>query len=85
VLGGDGLIQLFEAGVLRGEAALAGRVDDEDDLAVVFGEGVVGAGFWSGVGWLVSGVRYSAGEEEDAEAGRRTVFDGEVEKVLLVG
>lgn len=65
MLGGDGLVQLFEAGVLRGEAALAGRVDDEDDFAFVFGEGVVGAGFWSEVGWLVSGglftTNYAAG------------------------
>lgn len=31
--------ELLEAGVLRGEAALGGSVDDEDDLALVVGEG----------------------------------------------
>ena len=33
------LVELLEAGVLRGEAALGGRVDDEDDLALVVGKG----------------------------------------------
>ena len=32
------LVQSLEAGVLRGEAALGGRVDDEDNLALVVGE-----------------------------------------------
>jgi hypothetical protein len=31
--------ELLQAGVLRGEAALGGRVDDEDDLALVIGQG----------------------------------------------
>lgn len=35
----DVLVELLEAGVLRGEAALGGGVDDEDDLALVVGEG----------------------------------------------
>lgn len=29
------LVQLLETGVLRGETALGGSVDDEDDLALV--------------------------------------------------
>lgn len=39
VLFGDALVNLLEAGVLAGEAALGGRVDDEDDLAAVVSEG----------------------------------------------
>jgi len=37
-LGLDVLPELLEAGVLRGEAALGGRVDDEDDLVGVLGQ-----------------------------------------------
>ena len=36
-------VELLQAFVLRGEAALAGGVDDEQDLALVGGEGLVGA------------------------------------------
>lgn len=35
----DVLVELLEAGVLRGEAALGGGVDDEDDLALVVCKG----------------------------------------------
>lgn len=35
----DGLVEGLEAGVLGREAALGGGVDDEDDLALVVGEG----------------------------------------------
>jgi hypothetical protein len=35
----DGLVELLEAFVLGGEAALGGRVDDKDDFALVIGEG----------------------------------------------
>ena len=38
------LVEGFEAGVLRGEAALGGDVDDEEDFAGVVGEGGGGAG-----------------------------------------
>lgn len=34
----DGLVERLEAGVLRREAALGGRVDDQDDLALVLGQ-----------------------------------------------
>lgn len=34
-----GLVELLEPFVLRGEAAIGGRVDDEDDFAFVVGEG----------------------------------------------
>ena len=47
MLGGDVLVELLEALVLRGEAALGGCVDDEDDAALVFGEGDLLARFWS--------------------------------------
>jgi hypothetical protein len=35
----DRLPQLLKPGVLRGEAALGGGIDDEDNLAFVVGEG----------------------------------------------
>ncbi|QBZ58027.1 hypothetical protein PoMZ_02966 [Pyricularia oryzae] len=38
VLLGDLLVQGLEAGVLRREAALGGRVDHQDDLALVVGQ-----------------------------------------------
>jgi hypothetical protein len=38
--------ELLEAGVLRGEAALGSCVDDEDDLALVVGEGNLLAALW---------------------------------------
>ena len=37
-------VELFEGVVLRGEAALGGDVDDEEDLAAVVGEGGAFAG-----------------------------------------
>lgn len=43
VLLADALVEGLESGELRGEAALGGRVDDEDDLALVVGEGNLGA------------------------------------------
>lgn len=46
VLGGDVLVELLEALVLRGEAALGRRVDDEDDAVLVVGEGDLLARFW---------------------------------------
>lgn len=36
----DGLVELLETLELRGEAALGGRVDDENDLALQVFEGV---------------------------------------------
>lgn len=39
VLLGDALVDLLKAGVLASQAALGGGVDDEDDLALVVGEG----------------------------------------------
>lgn len=50
VLGGDVLVQLLEALVLRGEAAFGGRVDDEDDAALVVGERDLLARFWGVLG-----------------------------------
>jgi hypothetical protein len=38
------LVEGFEGGVLRGEAAFGGYVDDEEDFAGVVGEGGGGAG-----------------------------------------
>lgn len=46
MLGGDVLVELLEALVLRGEAALGRRVDDEDDAVLVVGEGDLLARFW---------------------------------------
>ena len=50
VLGGDFLIEVFQALELRREAAFGGRVDDEDYFAAVLGERVLGALFWRGLG-----------------------------------
>jgi hypothetical protein len=55
VLLADGLPQLLEAGVLRGEAALGGCVDDQDDLALVVGEGDLSAGFCGCVSGVTTG------------------------------
>ena len=43
--GCDGLVEFFEGGELRGEAALGGGVDNEDDFAFEGGEGEGGAFF----------------------------------------
>lgn len=50
VLGADLLPDLLEPGVLRGEAALGRCVDDQDDLALVFGERLLFASFYFGGG-----------------------------------
>ena len=40
----EAAVELFERVVLRGEAALGGDVDDEEDFAAVVGEGTAFAG-----------------------------------------
>ncbi|KAL9592330.1 MAG: hypothetical protein Q9179_006831, partial [Wetmoreana sp. 5 TL-2023] len=45
VRGGDFLVERLEGGVLRGEAAFGGRVDDEDDFVAEGGQ-VVGLAFF---------------------------------------
>ena len=57
-----GVVELFEAFVLRGEAAFAGGVDDEEDLALVLLEG----GGFSGEG----------GEREIVETGHKARVHG---------
>lgn len=48
VLLADRGVQLLEARVLARQTAVGGRVDDEDDLAFVVGEGDFVAAFWRG-------------------------------------
>ena len=45
------LVERFEAGVLRGEAAFGGDVDEEQDFAAVLGEGVGLVLRWRGEGF----------------------------------
>lgn len=84
MLGPDVLVELLEAGVLRGEAALGGSIDDEDYFAFVVGEGDLDAAP-CGVRVVVSmGVAVQRDWESSAlGAGSEFGISGETEGVPL--
>jgi len=67
------LVQCLEAGVLWREAAMACRIDDQQNLARVFGQGLTSAGEALG-GELVNGCAHGAVSGRDASSGRTAVY-----------